>query len=162
VEVRRSVVIARPAEEVFAYLLDARHDPQWCPKVLTVEQVQGAGPGVGARYRTTHRPIPLRPPREMDHRCLSATPPRRIEWREDDGTDEFLVTYDLEDRGSATCLTQRSVARLGAWRPLHPLLRAGIGHDIAHQLRALKTVLESRADGASKGWGLRRTAERDR
>ena len=69
-------------------------------------------------------------------------PPRRIEWREDDGTDVFEVTYELEDRGGRTRLTQRSAAELGAPRLLHPIYRAGIGRDIAKQLKELKRLLE--------------------
>ena len=98
VEVSRSVVIARPGEDVFAYLADARNDPKWCPKVLSVEQIEGDEPGPGARYRVTHRPIPVRPAREMGHTCLSWTPPNRIQWREDDGTDVLIVIYTLESR----------------------------------------------------------------
>jgi uncharacterized protein YndB with AHSA1/START domain len=108
VEVSRSVVIALPRKDVFAYLADARNDPKWCPKVLSVEQIEGDEPGPGARYRVTHRPIPVRPAREMDHTCLSWTPPNRIQWREDDGTDVLIVIYTLENLGGATRLTQHS------------------------------------------------------
>ncbi len=123
VQVSRSVVIARSGRDVFAYIADARNDPEWCPKVLAVEQIEGDGTGPGARYRVTHRPIPVRPAREMDYTCLNWTPPTRIEWREDDGTDVFIVTYTLEDLGDATRLTQRSDAELGVPRLLHPLMR---------------------------------------
>jgi uncharacterized membrane protein len=109
VEVSRSVVIARPGEDVFAYLADARNDPKWCPKVLSVEQIEGDEPGPGARYRVTHRPIPVRPAREMVHTCLSWTPPNRIQWREDDGTDVLIA---LLAPGSA----RRSASRSCGWR----------------------------------------------
>jgi polyketide cyclase/dehydrase/lipid transport protein len=143
VELSRSVVIARAGKDVFAYLADARNDPEWCPKVLSVDQIEGDGPGPGARYRVTHRPIPVRPAREMDHTCLSWTPPTRIQWREDDGTDVLIVTYTLEALSGATRLTQRSDAALRAPRVFHPLMRAGIGHDISRQLKTLKAKLEA-------------------
>jgi uncharacterized protein YndB with AHSA1/START domain len=149
VEVSRSVVIARPGEDVFACLADARNDPKWCPKVLSVEQIEGDEPGPGARYRVTHRPIPVRPAREMDHTCLSWTPPNRIQWREDDGTDVLIVIYTLENLGDATRLTQHSDVELGAPRVLHPLMRAGIARDIARQLKTLKTNLEAHELGLS-------------
>jgi uncharacterized membrane protein len=142
VEVSRSVVIARPVQDVFGYLADARNDPTWCPKVLSVEQIEGDEPGPGARYRVTHRPIPFRPAREMDHTCLSWMPPTRIQWREDDGTDVLDVTYMLEDLDGATRLTQHSDVDLGAPRVLHPVMRAGIGHDVASQLKTLRKQLE--------------------
>jgi hypothetical protein len=58
--------------------------------------------------------------------------------------DVFDVTYELESVWTSTRLTQRTDAHLGAPRALHPLLRAGIGRDVARQLRTLKRVLERR------------------
>lgn len=142
-EIQRSIVIGRPIGEVFDFVADARNDPRWCPKVDSVEQVDGEVPGPGSRYVTIHRPVPLRPARELDHRCVDWSPPRRIEWLEDDGVDRFEVSYELEEAAGGTRLTQRSDARLGVPRLLHPIWRRGIGNDIARQLRTLKRVLES-------------------
>jgi uncharacterized protein YndB with AHSA1/START domain len=44
----RTIVIARPQAEVFAFFADAENDPQWRPGV---KQIKREGPlGVGARY----------------------------------------------------------------------------------------------------------------
>jgi hypothetical protein len=141
-EIQRSIVINRPVKEVFDFVADARNDPRWCPKVKSVEQVEGEGPGPGSRYVTIHRPVPLRPAREMDHRCVDWSPPRRIEWLEDDGVDRFEVSYELEEVNGGTRLSQRSDARLGVPKLLRPIWRRGIENDIARQLRMLKDVLE--------------------
>lgn len=141
--IERSIDIERPVGEVFAFLADPRNDPRWCTKVDSVEQVDGDGPGPGSRYVTIHRPVPLRPARAMDHSCVDWTPPRRIEWIEDDGVDRFEVTYELEPHAGGTRLSQCSDARLGAPKLLHPIWRRGIGRDIAGQLRSLKDLLES-------------------
>ena len=139
----RAVVIDCHIEDVFAYVCDPLNDPQWCGKVLSVEQVEGSGPGPGARYDVLHRPIPLRPARRMAYACLDWDPPARIAWREDDGADLIDVGYELESVWTSTRLTQRDdVARLGAPRALHPQLRIGIGRDVERQLRALKRLLE--------------------
>ena len=139
----RAVVIDRHIDDVFAYVSDALNDPQWCAKVLSVEQVVGTGPGPGARYDVLHRPIRLRPARPMAYTCLEWEPPARIAWREDDGADVIDVGYELESVWTSTRLTQcDDVVRLGAPRLLHPLLRIGIGRDVERQLRALKRVLE--------------------
>jgi hypothetical protein len=147
--VSRSIVIARAPAKVFTYLADARNDPAWCPKVLSVLQISGDGPGPGARYEVLHKPIPFRAARQMAHSCLDWETPRRIEWHEDDGTDELMVTYTLGDLSGRTRLSQQSRAKLSAPRVLHPLMRAGIGHDIARQLRHLKRILEDREDPTS-------------
>jgi uncharacterized protein YndB with AHSA1/START domain len=136
--VERSIVIARAPGEVFAYVADPGNDPQWCPKVRSVEPVAGEE----ARWRVVHKPVPGRPERQMDHRRTAAEPPRRLEWREDDGTDVFAVTYRLEPEGAGTRFTQRSEAVLDAPRVLRPLYKAGIGRDIAKQLNLLRRRLE--------------------
>ena len=56
----------------------------------------------------------------------------------------FEVSYVLDDLGGRTRMTQRSRAELGAPRLLRPLYKAGIGRDIAGQLRALKKLLEAK------------------
>ena len=35
--VERSIEIARPPEEVFAFLADARNDPRWCASVIACD-----------------------------------------------------------------------------------------------------------------------------
>jgi uncharacterized protein YndB with AHSA1/START domain len=145
VRIEREIRIARPVQEVFDYVAEPRNDPRWCRKVISVEQIAGTGPGPGSRYAVVHRPVPGRAPRKLDHSCLAWERPRRIEWREDDGTDAFLVEYSLEATPDGTRFRQRSDAELGAGRLLRPLFRIGIGRDIAAQLRTLKRVLEARA-----------------
>jgi len=141
-QIVRSVVIDRHIDDVFEYVADPLNDARWCEKVLSVDQVSGDAPGPGSRYEVLHKPIPLRPPRRLAHTCVAWDPPERIWWRQDDGVDLFEVTYELEPVWTATRFTQRSYARLGAPRLLYSVFRAGIGRDIARQLRALKRVLE--------------------
>jgi Polyketide cyclase / dehydrase and lipid transport len=143
-EIVRAVIVDCHIDDVFDYVADPRNDPAWCAKVLSVEQVEGERPGPGARYEVLHRPIPLRPARRMAYTCVGWVPPVRIAWREEDGGDVIDVTYELEPVWTSTRLTQRDDARLGAPRVLHPLLRIGIGRDVARQLRTLKRVLERR------------------
>jgi uncharacterized protein YndB with AHSA1/START domain len=150
-EITRSIVIERPIREVFDFVADSRNDPRWCPKVDSVEPLTGDDIGPGARHSVVHRPVPFRPARVMDHHCVSWSPPELIEWREDDSSDSFEVTYLLEEEGGGTRLTQTSEARLGAPRLLHPVFRAGIGRDISVQLKSLKQILESSAVSSGPG-----------
>src|SRR5213593_1188172 len=111
--IERAIGVNRPIEEVFDYVAEPRNDSGWCRKVLSVEQVEGTGPGPGSRYVVLHRPVPGRPARNLDHSCLAWEPPHRIEWRADDGTDVFLVEYSLEATPEGTRFRQRSDAELG-------------------------------------------------
>jgi uncharacterized protein YndB with AHSA1/START domain len=135
--IEREIEIARPVEEVFAFVSDARNDPRWCPKVRSVD----GGPD---RYDVVHAPVPLRPARRLEMTRVDSDPPRRLVWREDDGTDSFDVTYELESTPAGTLFRQRSDANVGAVpRFMYPLWKHGIGRDIARQLRELKKVLET-------------------
>src|SRR3954471_8245351 len=137
--IEREIEIARPVGEVFDFVADARNDVRWCPRVRSVERLDEG------RYEVVHKPVPGRPARRMEMTRVAADPPRRLEWREDDGTDVFGVTYSLTPTASGgTLLRQRSDATIGAVpRWLHPLWRCGIGRDVARQLRDLKRVLEA-------------------
>ena len=133
--IEREILIARPVEAVFAFVADPHNDVQWCPKVLSVE-------GGGDRYDVLHKPVPLMRARRLEMKRVESDPPRRIRWTEEDGTDRFEVTYELEPADGGTRFRQRSDAALGTPRWLHPLMRHGIGRDIALQLRRLKRTLE--------------------
>ena len=143
-EIVRSIEIDRRVDDVFDYVADARNDPDWCSKVISTDLPPGANPGVGARYAVVHKPLPGRPSRQMTMECRGMQRPDRIEWHEDDGADSFLVVYTLEDLSGTTLFTQRSVATLSSPRLLRPLMRHGIGRDIAAQLKRLKANLEGR------------------
>lgn len=136
-EIVREIEIERERPDVFAFVADPRNDPRWCRKVKSVERISADA------YAVVHKPVPGKPERRMEMTRVASEPPRRIQWRENDGTDVFLVTYELEEpREGATLIRQRSQATLGAPRILHGLYRFGIGRDIARQLRALKGLLE--------------------
>ena len=146
VHVARRVHIARPPQDVFAFVAEPANDLRWCGKVRSVQQVAGDGPGPGARYLVVHRPVPLRPARRRSTtRCVGWDPPHRIAWREDDGTDVLAVEYRLAPQDGGTLFEQRDEARLGVPGPLRPLVRAGLGHDVGRQLRALRSLLEAAA-----------------
>jgi uncharacterized membrane protein len=49
--VEESVVIARPAEEVFAYLANAENLPVWDASIIECTQLGSEPVGVGTRYR---------------------------------------------------------------------------------------------------------------
>ena len=135
--IEREVEIARPIEDVYAFVSDPRNDPLWCRKVKSVE-------GEGDRFDVVHKPVPLRPARRMKLRVVASEPPRRVETTQDDGSDVFRVTYELEPTSTGTRLRQRSDAEIGAVpRVLFPLWRQGIRRDISRQLLDLKRLLES-------------------
>lgn len=140
--IERGIEIARELQDVFAFVSDPRNDPLWCSKVKSVEPAGDAEPGPTARYVVLHRPVPFLPPRRMDYRVVEWSPPDRIVWREDDGHDVITVEYLLRATKTGTHFIQRDEAELGAPRVLHPMMRIGIGSDIARQLKQLRKRIE--------------------
>jgi len=107
-EIERSVVIARPIQEVWDCIADARNDPHWCEKVEEVHQEIGDGPGPDTRYRVIHRPVRLKKPKALAVTVEEYTPPSRLRLREEDDDGVFNVIYELErprkERGSPSTI----------------------------------------------------------
>ena len=135
--VEESIAIARPREDVWAFISDPQNDTKWCAKVQSVEAL-GEG-----RWRVVHKPIPLRPALELvvEHRELE--PPARLTMREEDDGSVFDVEYRLEPADQGTRVTQTSDFEWKRMpRPLQLFLKGGVRRDVRNQLKALKHVLE--------------------
>jgi uncharacterized protein YndB with AHSA1/START domain len=137
------VVIARPPEEVFAFVADPLNDPRWCPKVKSCEQVEGDGPAVGARYLARHQPTRLKPAAEIRLEITQLEAPRRVRLREEDDDGIFDVTYLLEREGQSTRFTQRSEVEWKLSRLLAAIGDRMVPRHLAGQMKALKRELES-------------------
>ena len=136
--VEESVEIRRAREDVWAFVADPANDPRWCPKIRSIEP---AGPN---HWRVMHRPVPLRPPMQLDVEHLSAEPPARLRMRETDSASVFDVEYRLEPTAAGTRFTQVSEFE---WkrlpRILHRVFARGVRRDLRAQMRELKRVLEA-------------------
>jgi uncharacterized protein YndB with AHSA1/START domain len=137
VRVEEALAITRPPEAVWAVVADPRNDPRWCRTVRSPDDV-GEG-----RWRVMHKPIPLRPPRELDLKQLLAEPPRRLVLRRENAAAVFIVEYRLEPTETGTRFTQVSEF---AWkrlpRVLHGTFERAVRREVRGQLRTLKALLE--------------------
>jgi uncharacterized protein YndB with AHSA1/START domain len=133
-----SVEIARSPEAVWELVSDPGNDPRWCPKVKSVEPVGDR------RWRTVHKPVPLRPPMELTLEQLELRPPDKLTLRQEDEASVFDVEYRLEESAVGTRFTQISEFE---WkklpRVLHGTFARGVRRDVRSQLRALKRHLEA-------------------
>jgi uncharacterized protein YndB with AHSA1/START domain len=142
--VEEAIGIARPPETVWAVVADPRNDPRWCRTVKSVDVI-------GERHwRVMHKPIPLRPPRELELKQLEAERPRRLVLRQEDAAAVFDVEYRLEPTQTGTRFTQVSQF---AWKRLPLVLHGTFGRavrrEVRGQLRTLRTLLER--DGPRDG-----------
>lgn len=138
--IEEAIEISRGADAVWAVVSDPRNDPYWCPKVRSVE---AAG---ARRWRVVHKPVPLRPPMELNVEQVESDAPRRLRLREEDEASVFEVEYRLEPGEDGTRFTQVSEFDWKTLpRVLHPVFAHGVRRDVRTQLRALKRLLEANA-----------------
>jgi uncharacterized protein YndB with AHSA1/START domain len=137
------VIIARSAEEVFAFVADPLNDPRWCPKVKACEQVEGDGPAPGARYLAKHQPTRVKPAAELRVELIELDAPRLARFREEDEDGVFDVTYLLEPAGEGTRFIQRSDVEWKIPKPLQLLANRMVPRHLDGQMKALKRELEA-------------------
>jgi uncharacterized protein YndB with AHSA1/START domain len=134
------IVIARPAEAVFAYLADAENDVHWRPGVLEIERVSGAGPG--ARYRqVVSGPAGRRI--DADIEITEHQPATRLAFRTVAGPVRPEGAYDLAPVEGGTRVRFSLHAELpGLKKAMAPMVRKTMAGEVAN-LANLKRVLES-------------------
>lgn len=135
--VEEAIGIAQTPDTVWAVVADPRNDPRWCRAVKSVDLVGER------RWRVMHKPIPLRPPRELELKQLEVEPPHRLALRQEDAAAVFDIEYRLEPTETGTRFTQVSQF---AWKSLprafHGTFRRAVRREVRGQLRTLRTLLE--------------------
>jgi uncharacterized protein YndB with AHSA1/START domain len=137
-----SIDIARPADDVYAYLADLEHTPEWNWAISAAEKVTPGAAGVGTQYRFS-RTTP-RPGTEMVE-IIELSPGRRIEVAGRLGPFDARLVYQLADTPSGVRLTNS--VELEPPVPLGPLggvLSGRVRSSVAENLGVLKRVLEGR------------------
>ena len=143
--VERHIDIGCPAEEVFAFVADARHDPQWCSTVRSCAQLAGDGPQVGARYEARHKPTPVHPVMRRELEIVDYDAPRLVRWRQEDENGRFDITYRIEPNGDGSRFIQSDEIAWKVPRAIGAIAeRVFVRRHIHEQMRALKQLLESR------------------
>ena len=140
IDFTNTVIVDRPVAEVYDYLSDLEHVPEWNWAIARTEKVTPGPIGVGTRYRQTRTvPQPMTEALEV----TGLEPNRNIEI---EGTLAGMPTrlhYVLEERGHATKVT--NAVRLAVNGPLQlaaPLLGHRISRAVASNLQDLKKRLE--------------------
>jgi hypothetical protein len=115
---QRTVMVAKPIVEVFAFLADGLNEQKWRPEVITISHVSGTG--IGAVYAQTMkgpmgRSIPgdfrftrYDEPTQLDFEVIAgpARPTGSYVLREiDPASTEVTFTMDLTPRGLMVLLT---------------------------------------------------------
>ena len=110
---RNTVTIAKPVDEVFAFVADGSNARRWRPAVLDVALASGSG--LGATYtQGVNGPGGRRI--AADYAITAFEPNRRIAFRAIAGPVRPEGEYVFEDLGGSTRLTMSITAELSGWK----------------------------------------------
>jgi uncharacterized protein YndB with AHSA1/START domain len=141
---QNTVTIARPVDEVFAFLADFQNIPAWNYAIARTVQTSPGRAGLGATYRQT-RTVPRRSDEGFE--VTGFAPPSRLTINGQIGPYNTSSSYLLEPTADGTRLTNNvelepSSALL---RPIGPLAVPRVKAAVARNLGTLKQLLEDTA-----------------
>jgi len=137
----RSVTVARPIEEVFAFIADGEQGPKWRTGILDIKRVSGEG--LGARYAQGVRG-PMGRRIAADYEITVFEPNRRIEFQTTAGPVRPHGRFDFEATDGGTRLTFTLEAQLSGLRKLlmGSMVQGTMDAEVA-ALDKVKRVLEA-------------------
>ena len=136
-----TVTIARPTDEVFAFLADFGNIPAWNYAITRTVQTSPGPAGVGATYRQT-RAIPRRS--EEAFEVTDFAPPSRLAIKGQIGPFDATSSYLLQPTADGTRLTNdvELAPSSALLRPFGPLAIPRVKAAVARNLGTLKQLLE--------------------
>jgi polyketide cyclase/dehydrase/lipid transport protein len=140
--IERSIVIERPAEEVFSFLHDSGKDAMWQTTLAESEAVTDGPPRVGAQIREVRRFLGLRV--EMTRELTEYAPPTASSFKVVSGPVPMAGSYVLESADGATKLTARGdLDAHGFFKVAEPLFARMAARELETSLGHLKDIIES-------------------
>ena len=94
-----SAIVDRPIEEVFAYLAEGTHDPEFSPRVQEIRKTTDGPTGVGTVYESTVKDAGMKTKRTFEITAFEQ--PTKIRWTERSKNSITVPDggYDLEPAG---------------------------------------------------------------
>ena len=142
-----TVVIARPAAEVFDFLMVGENLPRWDSSMLECVQVGGAAVTVGTRYRGASSIFGRRI--EWTTEVTQFVPGVRAESQSVEGPMRFTLSYEVSGSSAGTTLRYRLAAKPGLaggfGRAMEPIVERAQTKVVRANLSKLASLLEQRA-----------------
>lgn len=135
-----TIHINRTSKEVYAYLSDLEHTPEWNWAITETKKTTSGPTTVGTRYIQT-RSVPQAGTEILEIAALD--PDHRIEVQGTLAQFAAQLRYDLAPQADGTELTNTvSLEPQGALRLISPILGGRIKRAVAENLNVLKAQLE--------------------
>ena len=140
---RVAVLIARPLDEVFAYVADARNRPAWDESVDTEELTSPEPIVVGSTVRTGYPSMGR--PYENTWEVVEHQPPNRQTIESTSGPFPTTLAYELDGREGGTWVDFSVTGRpTGLLRLLQPLIARNTQSNLDRGFERLRQLLEAR------------------
>lgn len=141
--IESTVVIGRPVEEVFSYVLDlAKNGPNWAPDLESVKQTSEGPVGEGTTFEQVQTVMGKR--RNSSLRFTAVDPNRSIEAAANVGPLAPTARATFEEADGGTRLTVRGNANpKGVFKLLSPVMSKQGQRMWDARLAQLKSVLET-------------------
>jgi uncharacterized membrane protein len=142
--IQETVVIARPVNEVFAFVANARDWPRWHSTMLEAEQTSPGEVGVGTTFQGVNREMGIR--MVWTSKATEYEPGQK--WGETITSGAMLMQASImfEPLGAGTMLKmQYDMSVGGPLRLLAPVVTANMRGQMKGNLHRLKSILEGRA-----------------
>jgi carbon monoxide dehydrogenase subunit G len=136
-----TIEIARPPEDVFAFVTDVSNYTRWQPSLVELHASRRGPLRVGSEATEVRRFLG----REMETtwRCVEHEPSRLSAIEADDGPVPFRGTFLVEPLGHGTRFTWTVETRGAAARLGGPLVGTATRRELAENTALLKDLLES-------------------
>jgi uncharacterized membrane protein len=137
-----SVVIDRPVEEVFAYMMDIKNWLQWHAGMLEAEQSSEGPAGVGTTYRGVSQSLGQR--MEWTSELTVYEPNKKVMQRLQSGPMLFDQSFAFEQVEGGTKVTLGGEGETGGFFKLaEPILKRRMQKEMEGNLSNLKGILEA-------------------
>jgi carbon monoxide dehydrogenase subunit G len=118
IEAHGATTIARPVDEIFDYLSDARNEPRWLPGASSVEKTSDGPVGLGSTFSGDYRGAG-----SVQLELVEFERPRRVTFRARSRIVDFDDAVELTPVDGGTRLEARMTAQpRGAMRLVSPLM----------------------------------------
>jgi len=148
IKIERTITIHRPVEEVFAYLCDVQHGPNYISGQREAHKTSSGPMEIGTTFATSGKFLRRRARYQIVEYELN----HRLAWKAVSGA-RATTTWDFQPSGPSTRITFTRVADPHGLSSLAESLLQGLANGkIDRDLGALKELLAVTRKAEAKGW----------
>jgi uncharacterized protein YndB with AHSA1/START domain len=150
IKIERTITIHRPVDEVFAYLCDVEHGPQYISGQRAAHMTSVGPMAIGTTFVTTGK----FPRQSGSNEVIEFEPNSRLTWKATFG-GRATTTWRFDPSGQSTRITfTRMSDATGLLRLAEPMMEQLANGQVDHDLGALKELLAvtRQATSTAKGW----------